>query len=46
MLAWKNQLPPAELLAVAGYVGTLRGTNPTNPKDPQGELQPYGEGGD
>jgi cytochrome c oxidase cbb3-type subunit 3 len=41
MLAWKNQLPPAELLAVSSYVGTLRGTTPANPKDPQGELQPY-----
>jgi cytochrome c oxidase cbb3-type subunit 3 len=44
MLAWRNQLRPAELLAVAGYVGTLRGTTPANPKAPQGELQPYDPG--
>ena len=38
MLAWERQLRPAELLAVASYVGTLLGTDPPNPKDPQGEL--------
>jgi cytochrome c oxidase cbb3-type subunit 3 len=43
MLAWRTQLRPAELLSVSAYVGTLRGTSPPNPKDPQGELQPYDE---
>lgn len=41
MLSWKTQLGPAELLSVAAYVGTLRGSNPPNPKKPQGELMPY-----
>ncbi len=36
MLAWKNQLPPAQLMAVAGYVMTLQGTSPPNQKAPQG----------
>jgi cytochrome c oxidase cbb3-type subunit 3 len=43
MLAWERQLRPAELLAVASYVGTLLGSNPPNPKAPQGppaERQP------
>ncbi len=36
MLAWERQLRPAELMAVTAYVGTLLGTNPPNPKAPQG----------
>jgi cytochrome c oxidase cbb3-type subunit 3 len=38
MVAWKRQLRPAELLAVSSYVGTLTGTEPPNPKAPQGEV--------
>jgi cytochrome c oxidase cbb3-type subunit 3 len=37
MLAWERQLRPAELMAVAAYVGTLLGSEPPNPKPPQGE---------
>lgn len=37
MLSWERQLRPAELMAVASYVGTLLGSNPPNPKPPQGE---------
>ncbi|RYD74346.1 MAG: c-type cytochrome [Sphingobacteriales bacterium] len=37
MLSWKKSLRPDELRAVASYVNTLRGTNPPNPKAPQGE---------
>jgi cytochrome c oxidase cbb3-type subunit 3 len=44
MLAWKNQLRPAEVIAVAAYVGPLRGNPPPNPKAPQGDLQPYDPG--
>ncbi|MBI2219265.1 MAG: c-type cytochrome [Candidatus Rokubacteria bacterium] len=36
MVPWKGQLTPAELEAIAAYIGTLRGTNPPNPKPPQG----------
>jgi len=43
MLAWERQLRPAELMAVSAYVGTLLGTNPPNPKDPQGDLQERAE---
>lgn len=38
MLTWKNQLPPAKIMAVAAHVMTLQGTSPPNPKPPQGEL--------
>jgi cytochrome c oxidase cbb3-type subunit 3 len=41
MLSWKNQLGPAEIMSVAAYVGTLRGTEPAKPKEPQGELFKY-----
>jgi len=37
MLAWGKQLKPEELKAVVAYVVSLRGTNPSNPKEPQGE---------
>ncbi len=37
MLAWKDQLKPAEVQAVSAYVVTLQGTTPANPKAPQGE---------
>lgn len=36
MLTWKNQLSAYEMLSVAGYVTTLHGTNPPNPKAPEG----------
>jgi len=38
MLSWERQLRPAELMAVSAYVSTLLGSNPPNPKDPQGQL--------
>ena len=38
MIAWKSQLQPATMLKLASYIKTLQGTNPPNPKEPQGEL--------
>ncbi len=37
MVPWKTQLSPEEIAAVTAYVGTLRGTNPPNPKPPEGQ---------
>lgn len=37
MPPWKTQLKEEELLAVAAFVKSLHGTNPPNPKAPQGE---------
>ena len=36
MIPWKDQLKPAEIDAMAAYVLTLQGSNPPNPKAPQG----------
>ena len=38
MIAWKTFLKSDELLQVASFVQTLKGTNPPNQKAPQGEL--------
>jgi len=40
MPPWGKVLKPAQLDAVVAYVSTLRGTNPPNPKAPQGEMVP------
>ena len=37
MPVWKRTLKPDDIRAVASYVYTLRGTNPPNPKAPQGD---------
>lgn len=36
MLAWKTLLKPEEIQQVVVFVHHLRGTNPPNPKEPQG----------
>jgi cytochrome c oxidase cbb3-type subunit 3 len=36
MPPWGKTLKPAQLVAVAGYIMTLRGTTPKTPKPPQG----------
>lgn len=38
MPAWETLLKPEELVAVAGYVYSKKGSNPANAKAPQGEL--------
>lgn len=38
MIAWKAQLKPSTIQNVASYILTLKGTNPPNPKAPQGDL--------
>ncbi len=37
MIAWKTQLSRNQILQVTSYVETLKGTNPPNPKAPQGD---------
>lgn len=44
MISWQEQLRPSDIQNVASYILTLRGTNPPNPKAPQGDL--YKEGAD
>lgn len=38
MIAWRGTLSEDEIVHVAGYVISLKGTNPPNGKAPQGEL--------
>lgn len=37
MISWQSQLNPKQIQEVASYVMTLQGTNPPNPKAPQGD---------
>jgi cytochrome c oxidase cbb3-type subunit 3 len=49
MPAWGQVLKPDEVTTVVAYVTTLRGTNPSNPKAPQGDRSvptPVAAGGD
>lgn len=38
MIAWKGTLKPKEIQLVASYVLSLKGTNPKDPKAPEGEI--------
>ncbi|MFM1931145.1 MAG: hypothetical protein RL226_448 [Bacteroidota bacterium] len=38
MQSWKAQLSPTQIQNVSTYIMTMQGTNPANPKEPQGEL--------
>lgn len=38
MIAWNRTLKPQQIEEVASFIKTLQGTNPPNPKDPQGTL--------
>jgi cytochrome c oxidase cbb3-type subunit III len=37
MISWKTQLTPEQIQQVSSYVLSLKGTNPPNPKEPQGQ---------
>ena len=41
MITWRGILTDKQILQVASYVLTLHGTNPPNPKAPQGEKAEY-----
>ncbi|MFN0013976.1 MAG: cbb3-type cytochrome c oxidase N-terminal domain-containing protein [Saprospiraceae bacterium] len=38
MISWQSQLSPSDIQKVSSYILTLQGTNPPNPKAPQGEI--------
>lgn len=38
MISWQSQISPVQIQQVSSYILTLKGTNPPNPKAPQGEL--------
>jgi cytochrome c oxidase cbb3-type subunit III len=37
MIPWQQQLDPVQIQALSSYVLTLQGTNPSNPKGPEGD---------
>ncbi len=39
MIAWEKQLSPKQISDVSNYIESLKGTNPANPKAPQGEKE-------
>ncbi len=38
MISWKSNLKPSEMAQVASYILSLHGTNPADPKEPEGEI--------
>lgn len=38
MISWQTQLRPKEMAQVSSFIKTLEGTEPANPKEPQGEI--------
>ena len=38
MVAWKGTLKPKEIQKVASYILSLQGSNPKDPKEPEGEI--------
>ncbi|MCB0323327.1 MAG: c-type cytochrome [Bdellovibrionales bacterium] len=46
MIAWGALMPESEINAVVAYIRSLRGTNPPNPKQPEGALVEFGEQGE
>jgi len=40
MISWKTQLTPEQIQQVSSFILTLAGTNPPNPKEPQGNPCP------
>jgi cytochrome c oxidase cbb3-type subunit 3 len=44
MIAWKGTLKPKEIQAVASYIISLKGSNPKDPKAPDGEIWVDGDG--
>ncbi|SEK75152.1 cbb3-type cytochrome c oxidase N-terminal domain-containing protein [Parapedobacter koreensis] len=41
MVPWEQSLTPAQIAEVSNYILSLRGTNPPNPKEPQGDKVEY-----
>lgn len=41
MISWKTQLTPNEVKELVAFIHSLRGTDPANPKEKQGDLYKY-----
>lgn len=44
MVPWEQSMTPGQIAEVSNYIVSLRGTNPPNPKEPQGEKVEYRSG--
>lgn len=38
MIAWKSQLSPTQMQNISSFIMSIQGTNPSNPKAPEGDL--------
>jgi cytochrome c oxidase cbb3-type subunit 3 len=38
MISWENQITPMEMQQISSFIITIKGTNPANPKAPQGTI--------
>lgn len=38
MISWENQITPMEMQQISSFIITIKGTNPPNPKAPQGTI--------
>jgi cytochrome c oxidase cbb3-type subunit 3 len=38
MISWEKQLTPVQIQQVASFILSMQGSNPPNPKEPQGEI--------
>lgn len=38
MISWQSQLNPKQIQAVSNYILSLKGSNPPNPKQPEGQI--------
>ena len=38
MKAWETDFSPTQLAEISSYIKSIHGTNPANPKEPQGDL--------
>lgn len=38
MKSWKEDFTPSQMAQLSSFIHTLKGTNPANPKEPQGDL--------
>ncbi len=43
MKSWKDELNPIQMQQVSSFILTFEGTNPANPKEPQGDYYPPNE---
>ena len=46
MISWKTQLRPTDMHKVSSFIMTLKGTNPPNGKEPQGDIYREDNAGD